>query len=702
MNKVWMLALCLISWEVSAVEFKYFKPSPELEQYINNPKIKRPAMLQAKSLSASPAEPSALDSMQVRLLDAATATNSGIDYPVPTDGEESPLYARINQYLQNAHKEIGTQQVSALDALNAQFNLGVQNFSGFSWHKPFGTVNIYVDRQVVPPSVVTQWLVQDTFTLAIEATTFLETLKDAGLNQMSSTEIGAFAGVTFTRTYTYYHYANSFAEGIRSDYSKLFMSFMMFNVKGIQGMGKDEFIKREDYWTASAGGVITTPPLYNISFSGGVLAEYAYKQSATVQRNYPDDASGQVVGMNVINQEGRTVGATLDLQLDFFNILQFSLLHADISYEHTTKNEYNLAFNAANWQHVQDDGDQSSELKSILRGAGSVKVLEPYVVRLDETDSTSIDSRGSVLIWGKLQKTKTETVRIIKDQNVKTFYKNYAQSVKVVQNLLSRLFSAVFYKIFKLPVGTKNVAIYSKQLTMEYEATHPQASDMKIMRIDSDEQFSFVLNQSYEAARTDRWLDKQYKNDSVWFLDQFTTLDKTLLANIKNDTLKGPLLIESFLRVEKAGFRYVMASSDDSLYSTYADICQSSKKADWSKEASRTKLLKTKLSGNESCVKSLGDLLIDFKKDYVANTSKPSLAKFKTFLAKVLKVSESISNMISLFGPENTFLSGKIQATTPVGVTFLQSFSNGQFRGLGVIDNYKRENGTRTPASVNE
>ena len=700
MKHVWMLAIGLISLNVSAYEFKYFKPTAEVDEFINQKQLKT-SSLRSKSAAKSLTDTAPV-STQVRLANSVLTSNSDINSPFPYDGDESPLYQRINEYLLDAHQGIGTQQVSDLTSLNAQFDLGSQNFSGFSWHKPFGTVNIYVDRQVVPPSVVNRWLVQDTFTFTAEATSVLEKLRADGLNGMNDTEIAAFAGITFTRTYTYYHYADSFAEGIKSDYSKLFMSFMLFNVKGIQGMGKDEFMKREDYWTASAGGIIKTPPLYNFSFSAGVLAEYAYKQSATIQRNYPENAAEQVVGMNVVNQESRTVGATLALQIEFFEILKLTILSADLSYEYASKHEYMLSFNADQWQHVQDDSKESTELKKILRGTSTVKVLEPYVTRLDETDSTAIDARGSVLIWGKLQKTKTETVKIIKDNVVKTFYKNYAQSVRVVQNLLSRLFSAVFYQIFKLPVGTKNVAIYSKQLTMEYEASHPQSSNLKVMRIENEEQFSFILNQSYEAARTDRWIDKQYKNDSIWFVDEFTTLDKSILSHIKSEALKGPMIIESNLRVEKAGFKYILASSEDSLYSTFSDVCGSSKKAQWSEASSRAALLKTKLSTNDSCVKTVGSLFADFKKDYLANDLKPSLAKFKAFMTKVLKVSESIHNMIALFGAENTFLSGRIQATTPVGVTFLQSFSNGQFRGLGVIDNYKRENGTRTPASVNE
>lgn len=36
---------------------------------------------------------------------------------------------------------------------------------------------------------------------------------------------------------------------------------------------------------------------------------------------------------------------------------------------------------------------------------------------------------------------------------------------------------------------------------MEYEATHPQAANPKVSRVETSEQFSFVLTQSYDAPK---------------------------------------------------------------------------------------------------------------------------------------------------------------------------------------------------------
>ena len=248
---------------------------------------------------------------------------SHLTNPIPVDGEDSVLYQEIRRHLETAHQGIGQYEVDQINRLNRHFNLGSQNFSGFSWQKPFGVVNVHTDRQVTQNLFGENWLIQDTFTFKIEATTFLEKLNEAGLADMSSTEIGAFAGITFSRVYTYYHYANSYEEGLKADFSKLFLPFIRFNKNGIEKMADEEIMKREDHWTASAGGLISTPPLYNVSFSAGVMAEYAYQQMTTVQSTFTDSQEEMRYRIGVKGKQALNVTATLSLQLDFFKLIKF-------------------------------------------------------------------------------------------------------------------------------------------------------------------------------------------------------------------------------------------------------------------------------------------------------------------------------------------------------------------------------------------
>jgi hypothetical protein len=465
-------------------------------------------------------------------------------------------------------------------------------------------------------------------------------------------------------------------------------------------MNHEEIIKREDNWTASAGGMITSPPYYGFSVSGGILAQFSYQNMVSVQNMNVQDATAEKIRLTAKAKKTESVAVNISLQAEFLKILKVTIMNLDLSYEYASAKEFTLGMSAPEWQHVIQDNIKGPEIKKIIHGYGQVASLEPYVVELDERESSGIAQRGSLLIWGRLAKSKTEQVKVIKDDAVRVFYKSYAQNMRVVQNIFSRIFSAVIYKIFKLPMGTKNAALYNRQVNVEYDATHPQAGDPNISRVESTEQFSFVMNQSYEAARTDRWIDKKFKNDLIWFVDSYTTLPKDYKAIIRSEQLKGPMLIESNLRVEKAGLDYLLASPINKIFTSIAQVCGSDKIADWTNEAVRYRLLKTTQMGAELCVKSIGNYYLEFKTDYQANSLKPSISKFKSFITKYYKQSQGLSDLTVLFGEENTFIHGQIKATTTQNTQFTTSFSSGQFRGLGVIDNYKRSVGSRQPASI--
>ena len=701
MIQVWILILAMISITSYGSEFNHVKLSPQFEQYLSRPKLKSSTPFAAKALLSSGGV--VKDQFSERMRTVLLGANSGagdFNDPFPTDGAESPLLEEIRHHLEGAHREIGLREVTQLDFLNRQFNLGTQNLSGFSWQKPYGVVHAYADRQVTPNLFGSNWLIQDTFTFDIEATSFLEKTNEAGITNMSGTEIGAFAGLTFKRVYTYYHYANSYQEGLRADFSKLFLPFLKMNPNSISRMNHEEIVKRQDDWTVSAGGIISTPPYYGFSFSGGVLAQFAYQNMVAVQHNQVQDLTAERIRLSTKSKVSASAGANLSLQLDFFKLLKLTIMSADLTYEYASAKELTLGMSSPEWQHVQTQGSQVGELKSILNGYGQVSQLERYVISLDEEDSSSLAQRGNLLVWGKLAKNKTEQIRVIKENQVRTFFKSYAQNIRGVQNVFSRLFSAAIYKIFKLPMGTKNAALYNREVHLEYEATHPQAANPEIARIDHTEQFSFVLHQSYEASRTDRWIDQKFKNDLIWFVDMFTTLPKDYKTIIRSEQLKAPMLIETNLRIEKAGFTHLLQASENSVFNQIASVCGSKRIPEWSQENTRAQLLRKMQIGSEKCVKTIGSEFIDFKNDYKQNALKPSLAKFKKFLTKFFKKAENLEALSNLFGASNTFIHGQLKATTQGNSQFVTTFSTGQFRGLGVIDNFKRSLGSRQPASI--
>lgn len=704
MKAVGMLFLILTGLTAHAETFKHIKLTPAFQQYLKEPQSQQKSLgLAKKSALPDPFKESIRSAVFGKSAAPAPQLKGLSPFP-PVDGEESLLYEQIRRELEGSHQQIGIEEVTQLDRINRQFNLGTSTFSGFSWQKPIGSVQIYADRQVTPNAFTEDendvWLVTDTFTIEIEATTFLERLQEAGV-VAAGTDIGAFAGMTFKRVYRYDHYAKNYSEGLLVDFSKLFLPFLVFNAQGVERLADKEIIKRQDLWTAKAGGLITTPPMYGLSFSAGALAEHAYEAETSMQAFKNTDPSAQKLVMNIWSKTSTVAGASMTMQMDFFSLIQMTLLRFDLSYEYGKGKNYVLSMNNNDVNHVRNDPQEFAEWKGILRGHREVKQLEPYVVRLDEVTTEAIETHGSVLLWGKIAKNKTEQKRVIKDGKVHTFYKNYASNVRYVQNLLSRFLTAIIYKLLKLPMGTKNVAIYSKNVILQYEDSHPQSTNQEILRVQNEEKFSFSIAQSYEAHGISKGHEKKYKADVIWFVDQFTTLPKDWLARIKNGEVKGPVRVESDLKVEKAGFLHFVALPVNHVFGSIVGVCKSKKLKEWTADESRAKLLKeTPKNDQDKCVRKVGLNYLAFKEDYSQNFKAPSLRKFKDFLTQYYKTTENLTALNNLFGLENTFLSGRLSGKFSDGVIRSIPFANGQFRGNGVIDNFLRVNNGRSPASI--
>jgi len=58
--------------------------------------------------------------------------------------------------------------------------------------------------------------------------------------------MGLFGGVTFKRSYTYVHYADSYQHAVAFNLDKLFFSFLNFRSKNFLQIEKGELLKKED------------------------------------------------------------------------------------------------------------------------------------------------------------------------------------------------------------------------------------------------------------------------------------------------------------------------------------------------------------------------------------------------------------------------------------------------------------------------
>jgi hypothetical protein len=594
--------------------------------------------------------------------------------PTPGDGQESLLYSEIRQWLESRYQSLGQGQAEHIQFLNNNFSLGGFNYSGFTWSRPFGGFSLVVNRQLSPDLFdENRWIVMDTFTVVIEASHFLGKLKEANVIDINQGQMAAFAGINFKRTYTTYHFAQSFLQGLMADYRPLFLPFLDYQVSSVLRLQPEKLLKREDHWTVAAGGIIESPTWNGFSAYGGVMSEISSKSQTSIQRMSQDAQE-----FFRLSQEHRIIkraGVAAGLQLDFFKLIKFTLLSYDLEYQAEKSQEITMSFKRDDIKELQEDRELHSEVNKILKNKTPVLAkVGPYVIKLDHKESESSQSKAMLLLRGKLKKSNFEQINVIKDQQTKTFVRTYSENIKLVQNFWSRIFSSVLFRLLQFPSFISQDSLMSKKLQLEYESSGPQSLDPKVMAIEHEEQFSLQASLSYQAFRTHRWQDKKYKNEAESFMHRFTTLSSQLRSMVRNSQLRGPLMVNTHIRVNGSGLEYFNLLSKDEVESEFQYICQS----------------------NRTCLKNLKT----HYQRYKASLSKKfELIHLKRMLETTLKHLHDLRTFQVLFG-ESVFVHGSFQAISAQGTPFSTSHNLGQFHGLGIIDTFQRTHGIRAPASI--
>jgi hypothetical protein len=607
----------------------------------------------------------------------------------------SLIFKKIKQLIGNP-QILGDNETAPL-VYDHQHGGRVQNFSGLSWHRPQSNFLLHANREVLPDLMSDKWIVHDTLIITIDASTLLTNMKELDLIEVTDEIITIYAGMGFQRKYHFWHFADSYLDGLSSDYKKLFLSFSYFNNQKSLNLSPYEIIKRNDKFYLNVGGAVNTPPYYGVSFRGGVIANTSYQSNLTIQSLGKKDSKKDKEFLRVSIDKSHSLGAdiTLGLQLDFFNLLKLSLLSYELDYDYAKSQKTHFSF----YENDKDEllmGIKKAAYKKVLKTKTSnYGPLNENIIQNDERESQNLSSTYALLLYGKIRKSSTEQIKVQKDNEYRYFYKHYSSSVKIFQNLWSRIFNTALYKLFDLDLPNKNAAKSTKKMQLEFE----QNSDIEENFLQDESQFSFVLNQSFSAAKTHKWYHKKYLKESIRYLNRYTSLDKNLMSMLKDKYLRGPLEISSNLRVEASGLKFFHSLSENEAFGKIVDACKANNKSAWTSTRSREKLMRRFYFGKNKCVKALGKRYLSYIRVF-HYYDQIDLKKFKKFLGQYFKKSRGYIDLIGLFGVDNVFIHGDFRAITQDGQPFQNYFKSGQFRGLGVIDSFMRQGATAVPISI--
>jgi hypothetical protein len=617
--------------------------------------------------------------------------NSGlVDQGYGVNEKMSPLIEELTASLSGSYQKIGMAQTRRLMD-NYDLGGGVLNFSGFTWYKPMLNYQISANREVAPHYPSDKWMIHDTFTIYLEAATLLTNLKDKNLIDIDNATIGAFAGVTFKRVYHYYHFSKNYMDGITADFSKLLMSFTKFNTKDVLNLPEYEAIRKVDTFTFNAGGVIAAPVGNGANVQAGVLINTAYSNNTLIQKVGEEDKSRpeEMLRLEIDRQYNKSASAHLSLQYDFFNLLKISLLSYDLEYTYAEANKTYLTFFEEDRDDIHLPGRHNTEFKNFLKGKDEVLIWQNRITKMEKRLNENFSSKFGFLLFGTMKKRGTEQTRLVVNGIKKTFFKNYSESVKYIQSLLSRFYQAVVQKIFDFEMVVRNKAEIKKKFVIEYE----QMKELGPASVSDETKFSIKLKQYFSVASTHKWYHRSFYKSAIKYTKRITNLPDQLITKIKNKELRGPLTINSTIEINKTGLYYFNQLPESEVIEASLAVCRVKvrDKSSFYSEKERKKLFRSRLKGAKYCAKKMIKRYLNYIGKYI-NYEVIDLMLFKKFMGYYFSKAKGLSELKAVFGQENVFIHGDFQARTKSKRNFQTYFKAGQFRGLGVIDEFKRGN----------
>ena len=119
--------------------------------------------------------------------------------PQASLSNDNVLLQYVKAIIGNKINEIGEAQTRPL-LLNQQIGGGVLNFSGFTWNKPEGNIQVYANRELSPDLYSDNFLVHDTLTILIDANTYLSQLRDSDMIDISDANPVSYTHLTLPTT----------------------------------------------------------------------------------------------------------------------------------------------------------------------------------------------------------------------------------------------------------------------------------------------------------------------------------------------------------------------------------------------------------------------------------------------------------------------------------------------------------------------
>ena len=659
-------------------------------------------------------------------LAAGKGNNTGV-------GNEADLYQQIANEFNLVYESIGKTEADSVLAGNGPSVTGGLNSIGFSYKKPFVNFGVSVDRNLAPDLFDDKrWIVTDTFTVDIDASKVIGGLRDAGAINMSEQNLAAFAGIVFKRKFTWIHYANSYEEGLSTQFEKLFLPFNALKYSNVANLDPNEMVFKEDSISVKAGGVVSAPLYTGITGMAGVLAKF--ERLSRVEVVSLGDSRLQISSEK---SNVGTLGFNLAVQADFLKILRMTLLSYDFSYELESSYKIYLNINQEELVGLNAQAPIAMEISQILKNReGDLDVLAPYIISEEKRISQTIKHKYNFLLLGAQKSSKTQQIEITKDGKVKNFFRHYYEKMKYTEDVLSRFFASLVYALTNSDVSAAQLASDTKKVTIEYDSERNLLESRESINVGAqtlnEQKLSMTFKSDFKTQKTTGLTGRKFKDRAVFILERFSGVDPLALSMIERDYLKAPYHVVGNYQVNIDGIRFLNRQSVDMVFNHFDglfneypktsflnfrnlfDNCRKSLQNDYIDYVKDLTHDKVSADEIESCEKKSKKYILFpskrrvFIKNCLANLNRlpegewvnVPLWPLKNLSNNIVSSSYSKVHFFNLFGVQNVFFFGSFDAVTADGRAFTTSFHEGAFKGLGAVDHYMRVENLRAPSSV--
>lgn len=654
---------------------------------------------------------------------------------------QTPLYEQIEQELNREYENIGRREAERLLSNRSLSIIGGLNSVGVSFKKPFLDFTYFVDRNLAPDLFDDhRWIVTDTMSITVDASKIFGRLKNEGKIDLTEKNLNAFAGLVFKRSYTYVHFANSYEEGLMRDFEKLFFPFRYFTAMKIKGLSANEFLIKEDSLSVNIGGLASAPLYSGITGMAGMLAKYqrltkieAFGHTLTKDEEEMSEADQLALHLSFEKAESRSLGIGIGIQAEFLRLLKLTLLSYDFTYSFDKSLKTYLDFRNKDLAQITPDSPVAEEIKAMLKNQDpKIDVLKPFLVSEEKRESVLKRSKYTVLLNGGVKEAKTQQVEIVNDGKIKRFFKHYFENIKYKEDLWSRLFGGFINALIDVEVAANKISSETKRVSMEYEGEADLLSENATLNIEAEEKLSIALTTIYRTVKTTGNSGEKYKSHALFYLDRFSGVDPMAVKLLKDDHLRGPLTLQGKYQVGREGLLFLNRKPINDILNNFHSLCGEYPRRGFFNfrnlfdhcERSLQKVYMNYYTDLHHDKVSGGDARFCFdkskkywwspkrKKAFIktclgAITYKENnkladvpLMSLKDLLDGIQSKSYSKVDYYNLFGVQNIFFYGSLEATTAEDRVFSTHFHEGAFKGLGLIDHYMRLENMRFPASV--